>query len=383
MRKHILTTIALLPLLLNLTQAEQRWKVDSGQPFGIPSEDSGTSSYLGVDIADISSDRLGALKLKEEQGVEVTMVDQDAPAGKAGIKEHDVILTMNGTAIESKSQLQRMIHETPAGRVVSLGLSRDGQPMTIKVQLADRRNEFSHMKMKDGEWDKNFKVEVPPIPNLPDFDVPNIGVVVVHSSMRSGLMVENLTPQLGEFFGAKNGNGVLVRSVEKGSRADKAGLRAGDVITRVGDQPVRDTSDFTHALHSHTTGSVGVGVIRDKKEQTLTITLPERKESGGMIEESLEAPELDEETQIELSEVQNEIANLRPQMELAREEARKASREVRKTLCDQQKQIREQAEKVGRELQPEVQEELEKGREKLQQEMEEFHLQMSGESFDI
>src|SRR3979411_3120259 len=127
MRKHIWTTIALLPLLLNVTQAEQRWKVDSGQPFGISSEDSGTSAYLGVDIADISSDRLGALKLKEEKGVEVTMVDQDAPAGKAGIKEHDVILTRNGTAIESGTQIKRMIRETPAGRLVTFELSRDGQ----------------------------------------------------------------------------------------------------------------------------------------------------------------------------------------------------------------------------------------------------------------
>ena len=64
-------------------------------------------------------------------------------------------------------------------------------------------------------------------------DVPNIGVIYVRSSMRNGLTVENLTPQLGEFFGAKNGNGVLVRSVDKGSRAEKAGLRAGDVIIRV------------------------------------------------------------------------------------------------------------------------------------------------------
>src|ERR1700674_3256592 len=150
MRKHFLMTIVLLPLLLNLAPAEQSWTVDNaGQPFGIPSEDSGTSSYLGVDIADISSDRLGALKLKEEQGVEVTMVDQDAPAGKAGVKEHDVILDLNGTAIESKTQLHRMIHETPPGRVVTLGLSRDGQPMTIKVQLADRRKEFAHMGSKD------------------------------------------------------------------------------------------------------------------------------------------------------------------------------------------------------------------------------------------
>ncbi len=225
MRKHILTTIALLPLLLSMSSAEQRWTVDSSDPFGIPSEGSGTSSYLGVDIVDVSSDRLGALKLKEEQGVEVTMVDQDAPAGKAGIKEHDVILTMNGTAVESKSQLQRMIHETPPGRVVSLGLSRDGQPLTIKVQLADRRSEFPHMA-KDKDKDNDFHFEMPPMPNMQDFEVPNIGVVYVHSSMRSGVMVENLTPQLGEFFGVKSGNGVLIRSVEKGSRADKAGLRA-------------------------------------------------------------------------------------------------------------------------------------------------------------
>src|SRR5882757_1838181 len=282
MRKHILTTIFMLPLLLNLAHAEQRWRVDSGQPFGIPSEDSGTSSYLGVDIADISSDRLGALKLKEEQGAEVTMVDQDAPAGKAGIKEHDVILTMNGTAVESKSQLQRMIHETPPGRVVSLGLSRDGQPLTIKVQLADRRSEFPHMA-KDKDKDNDFHFEMPPMPNMEDFEVPNIGVVYVHSSMRSGVMVENLTPQLGEFFGVKSGNGVLIRSVEKGSRAEKAGFRAGDVIVKVNNQPVHDTSDFTHALRSPNSGPISVGVIRDKKEQNLNLTLPERKESGEIL----------------------------------------------------------------------------------------------------
>jgi serine protease Do len=384
-RKQILTTIALLPLLpllLNLSQAEQGMTIDSSQPYGISSEDSGTGSYLGVEAVDITTDRLGALKLKEEQGVEVTIVDQDAPAGKAGVKEHDVILTMNGTAIESKTQLQRMIHETPPGRVIALGLSRDGQPMTLKVQLADRRTEFPHLAMKDKDMDKAFHFEMPQMPNLPDFDVPSIGVVYVHSSMRSGLMVENLTPQLGEFFGAKNGNGVLVRSVEKGSRAEKAGLRAGDVITRVGEQPVHDTSDFTHALHSHLAGSVSVGVIRDKKEQTLTLTLPEGKESGGKIEETLEAPDVDAETRTELSEAQSEIAKLRPQMELLVEETRKASVEQHKSLCEQQKQMREQAEKLRHELQPKVREELLKSREKLR-EMERLRHVTVGDGLDI
>ncbi len=384
MRKHILTTVALLPLLLSLSTAEQNWTFDSAQPFGIPSEDSGTSSYLGVDIVDISSDRLGALKLKEEQGVEVTMVDQDAPAGKAGIKEHDVILTMNGTAVESKSQLQRMIHETPAGRVVSLGLSRDGQPLTIKVQLADRRSEFPHIaKGKDKDKDNDFHFEMPPMPNMQDFEVPNIGVVYVHSSMRSGVMVENLTPQLGEFFGAKGGNGVLVRSVEKGSRADKAGLRAGDVIVRVGDQAVHDTSDFTHSLRGHSAGSVKVSVIRDKKEQTLTLTLPERKESGEMIEESFEVPELDAETQAELSEVREEIAKLQPQMELATGETRKASEEVGKSLCAQKKQLQEQAQKLREQLGPKVQQELQKSREKVGREMEKLRIELRGNWLDI
>ena len=377
MHKQILTTIAVLPLLLNLSQAAQRWTIESSQPYGIPSEDSGGSAYLGVDIADITSDRLGALKLKEEKGVEVTMVDQDAPAGKAGVKEHDVILDLNGTAIESKTQLHRMIHETPAGRVVTLGLSRDGQPMTIKVQLADRSKEFAHMGPKDWNWDsKNFHVEIPPMPNLPDFEVPNMGVVYVHSSMRSGLMVENLTPQLGEFFGAKNGSGVLVRSVEKGSRADKAGLRAGDVIVRVADQPVHDTSDFTHALHDHSAGSVSVSVIRDKREQTLTLTLPERKESGESIEETFEAPEMDAETQTELSEVRNEIAKLQPEMELAQQE-------MRKSVCLQQKQVKEQVKNLREQLQPQLREAIEKSRQKLQQEMERLRHQMQGDWLEI
>src|SRR5260221_12942002 len=48
-------------------------------------------SYLGVDVADVAKDRVSSLKLKDEHGVEITMVDHDAPAGKAGLQEHDVI----------------------------------------------------------------------------------------------------------------------------------------------------------------------------------------------------------------------------------------------------------------------------------------------------
>src|SRR5579859_5681154 len=280
MRKYVLTSIALVPLLLSFSHAAQNLTVDpAGQPWVFASEDSdGTTSYLGVDISDVTTERLSALKLKEEKGVEVTMVDQDAPAGKAGIKEHDVILTMNGTNIDSGAQLRRMIHETPPGRVVTLGLSRDGQPMTVKVQLGDKHKEFAMMGPKPGD----IHVNIPEI-HIPDIDIPAMNMVVVTSSARSGLMVENMSPQLGEFFGVKNGTGVLVRSVEKGSRAEKAGFRAGDVVLKVNNQVVHDTSDFAHEVKSRNGNSINVSIMRDKKEQNLTLTLPERKDSGSLL----------------------------------------------------------------------------------------------------
>jgi len=337
MRKYILTSLTVLPLLLSFSHAAQNWSVDPPAPYGFPSEDSSTGSYLGVDINDVTTERLSALKLKEEKGVEVTMVDEDAPAGKAGIKEHDVILSMNGTSIESHVQLKRMIRETPPGRVVTFGISRDGQPMTIKVQLADRSKQFAWTgpKMKD------FHVEIPSISINPDIEIPQINVVVVRSSARSGLMVENITPQLGEFFGVKDGNGVLVRAVEKGSRGEKAGFRAGDIIVKINDKPVHDTGDFTDVMHSRNSGTVSFGVIRDKKEQNLNLELPPHGDSGALIEEeSSDEPVFNAETEMEMSELQDQLAEVQPDMNLISEESESADQAVealRQGSCAQQR----------------------------------------------
>jgi serine protease Do len=378
MRKYIASSIALLPLLLSFSQAAQNGSVDPVLPYVFSSEDSGTSSYLGVDISDVTTERLSALKLKEEKGVEVTMVDQDAPAGKAGIKEHDVILTMNGTAIESGAQLRRMIHEMPPGRIVTFGLSRDGQPVSVKVQLADKGKEFALA----GHNMDNFHVHVPEI-HIPDIDIPSINMVMVTSSARSGLMVENITPQLGEFFGVKNGNGVLVRSVEKGSRAEKAGFHAGDVIVKVDDQPVHDTSDFMHAVKSRNGAAVSVGVVRDKKEQNLNLSLPERKESGEVLEEeSLQGPLIDAESAVELSELGQEVAELQPQMELAAEDLRTSATELRTELCRQQDKLRHQAERLKNQsrLQQRL---LKRDQEKLKMQLDQLLPERLGHGFDI
>lgn len=370
MRKALLVTGLIVSILAVAAYALENYIVQPGlETYGYSSEGYyGGSSYLGVDTRDITPDRVSALKLKEERGVEVTMVDQDAPAGKAGLKEHDVILTINGNNVESVEELRRMIHEIPPGRVIAIGISRDGQPLQLKAQLADRKKSFAVV----GPQGKEFHFEMPAMPSIPDMDLP-VSIVVVHSSMRSGLMVENLTPQLGDFLGAKNGQGVLVRSVEKGSRAEKAGFRAGDVIIKVNSETVSDAGDFTHAMRSQKAGgTVNVGIIRDKKEQTLTLTLPERRQSGDLFEEeSFDGiPQIDAETRIDLSEVQSEIAKMKPQLSLAVQEARKAAEEVRKQFCERQQELREQ-QKEMRQQQLEQQDELREQQQELQDQLRE------------
>jgi membrane-associated protease RseP (regulator of RpoE activity) len=233
----------------------------------------GGRSYLGVDIQDVTADRVSALKLKEERGVEISAVDQDAPAGKAGLKQHDVILDFNGAPVDSGEQLRRLIRETPPGRTITLGISRDGNPMKISVQLADRGRVV---------LESTPKVVIPRIQPIPKIDIPGYAFQVQTYSSSLGIQTENLSRQLGEYFGVKDGAGVLVRSVDKGSAAEKAGIKAGDVIVRAGDEKLTDRADLSHVLRSHREGGkIALGIMRDKHEQTISVDLPKRGAGDG------------------------------------------------------------------------------------------------------
>ncbi len=311
------------------------------QPYVFYGEEPWGGSYLGVDTRDVTPDRLAALHLKDERGVEVTMVDQDAPAGKSGLKEHDVILSVNSQPVESVEQLRRMIHEIPAGRTITMGISRDGQPLTLTAQLAQ------HSKVANMDQDFHFNmpaIHIPPI-NMPEMDVP-VSVVVIHSPSRSGLMVESLTPQLGDFFGVKNGNGVLVRSVEKGSRAEQGGFRAGDVIVKVNGATVNDAGDFTRLLRGRTQNKASITVMRDRKEQTLTLALPEPRRTGSMDNEDDESKYGDNAAQVAALAPEMMTAEIkRIQPELAR-----AQKDMQRELVSHRGELRKEMEKMKREL---------------------------------
>jgi membrane-associated protease RseP (regulator of RpoE activity) len=176
-------------------------------------------------------------------------------------------------------------------------------------------------------------------------------------------MVENITPQLGEFFGVKGGNGVLVRSVEKGSRGEKAGFHAGDVVVKVNNQPVHDTSDFTHALRSSSGSTAAVTVMREKREQNLTLPLPEKKDSGGLLEDSFDLPDFTAETEQAINRAGDEIARMSPalmekvqktlcwkDMEKRLQDSQRKMQDSQRKMQDSQRKMREQQQKLRHEL---------------------------------
>jgi len=237
-----------------------------------------SQGYLGVGMHDVDTERAAQLKLKEVRGVEVTTIDHDAPAGKAGLRVHDVILGMNGQAIVGQAQLTRLLHDTPVGHTVSLLISRDGQQQTVSIQLADRAT------LEADAWSQHI-----PVPD-PDNDVAlpsgtgNSFGNGIFSSLTSnpfytGLDLDMLGPQLANFFGVHDGQGLLVKRVDDNSPASAAGLRAGDVITHVNGDVVATTNQWAHDIHSNRGKQIQLTVIRDKREGTVSMMAGRPKKS--------------------------------------------------------------------------------------------------------
>lgn len=246
-------------------------------------------SWLGVQIADVDSERARALGMREEMGAEVQSVSPGSPAEEAGIRKGDVITEYQGSRIEGVSQLTRLVRETPAGRSAAVKIFRDGSSQTYQVKVGERREaetpqvrRFAWKSDGDGEWEEG-EFEMPEIPEIPDFDFKALGHLGnidipglleshgIGGRPRLGAVVDDLTPQLAEFFGVKQDGGVLVKSVKKGSPGDKAGLKAGDVIVKVEDENVEDVSDLGLALRERRDKDVRVTVVRERRETTLTV----------------------------------------------------------------------------------------------------------------
>jgi S1-C subfamily serine protease len=240
--------------------------------------------YLGVDVRDITPEQVSVLKVRDVHGAEIIMVDHDAPAGKCGLREHDVILQMNGQAIEGRDQVRKMLHDFSPGKPVQLIISRDGQQMTINTQTSSREEVEKlaweqHLAAPDSQSSTDNGDVAQASPALPRTSKGFLGGVLTAPAY-TGAMLGNMTVQLADYFGVPHGAGVLVRSVEPNSPAALAGMHAGDVVIRAASRTVSNLADWARALKSNRDKSVPVVVLRDKKEQTLLLTLDTKKRSS-------------------------------------------------------------------------------------------------------
>jgi serine protease Do len=222
-------------------------------------------------VQEIDGDRAKTLKLREEAGVEITRVEADSPADKAGLKSGDAILQYNGQRVEGMEQFSRLVRETPPGREVRLDVFRNGAAQTVTVKVAARHpgaSVFNSNTFPNSPGGSPFEFQMPDMPH---------SFMSWQSSM-FGIEGESLEGQLAQYFGVKEG--VLVRSVIAGSAADKGGLKAGDVIVRVDDSKVTTPTDVTSRLRAVRGKPVSIVVMRDHKEVPLSVIIDEEKRGG-------------------------------------------------------------------------------------------------------
>ena len=254
-------------------QTEVQPKIET-DGMNIVIEDDG-SSWLGVETHEVTSDKAKELRLSAERGVVLGKIVPDSPAAKAGLKENDVVMEINGQRVEGAAQFRRMIHEIPSGRSIQLTVWRDGRTQTISATLGqsqERRHTVKMMTPTPG----TFAFRMPEIPDIPSMEW-NGNMLFGGGQPRLGIDAEDLSGQLGAFFGAPDGEGILVRDVNSGSPAEKAGVKAGDVITSLNGERIRTIGELREKLSTKRDDkdrTAKLGVLRNKSEISLGVELP-------------------------------------------------------------------------------------------------------------
>lgn len=233
---------------------------------------SSAQGYMGVLTGDVDGEAATRLKLRDTHGAVITLLDHDAPAAQAGIRVNDVVLEINGQKIETSEQFSRLLRELPAGRTLSLVVSRDGLVQTVKVQLVDRKK-MEHDVWNKLESDREGSGSAPAMGILSggSGDIPSGGfhMPFFGNTLNVGALVEPLTAQMTEYLGIQSG--LMVKQVAHKSQADAAGLKPFDIILKVGGDTISTSADWDRTLRANRDKAVPVVVLRDRRQQTLTL----------------------------------------------------------------------------------------------------------------
>jgi serine protease Do len=380
--------IALAPPEAQAQSLESVQLLEGGSPLllGLSSQ-----GYLGVDLSDVDQEKAQALKLREVRGAVITLIDHDAPAGQIGLKVNDVVLQLNGQNVEGAEQLRRMLKEIPAGHNISIEISRDGNVQTLAVVLADRRIMEHDIWSKIGSGDDVFAQSSgmglltgggdAPLPG--GFHMPFFG-----SSLNVGALVEPLTSQMAEYLGVANG--LMVKQVAHKSEAAAAGLRAFDVILKIGPDSITNLAGWDRALRANQGKPAQVTILRDRKQQTLTLQV-DSKHRGELeckelcpMGDGLTIAMIDPEVVQEFAAQATASAEaLREQAQALRDQLQAGEMEHFALSPEQVDALRKQAEALSDSMKREDFKIDRKQLDQLKQQMEEFRKSFKPEDFKI
>ena len=178
-----------------------------------------TRGWLGVGIQDISEEVAEYYGIKEKKGVLVTEVFPGDPADLAGIKPKDIILSINGKAVESARQLTSMIADISVGDTIQIKINRNGKAQTIDVKIA-KREETKILGRNTQEREQS----------------------------QLGIQASEITPETARRFNLKDTAGIIVVGVDPESKAAEAGLQVHDVIREINHKNITSLNDFNKMI---------------------------------------------------------------------------------------------------------------------------------------
>jgi len=211
-------------------------------------------SMLGVVIQEIDDDLAAQFGVSARQNVLISDVQDGTPAFAAGLQEGDVITKLNGHQVTAVDRFRNEISLITPGTQVNLTIVRDGQEEEVPVTLAERPS--------DGNANAGLRSAAQtPAKKVEPFRADTLG-----------FSVQELTERAATSLNMVGQKGVVISEVDSGSEAEREGLEAGQVITRVGNNPVETVEEFTEAIADHSADIVLLQVRTARGKRFVTLS---------------------------------------------------------------------------------------------------------------
>ncbi|HOD67794.1 MAG TPA: PDZ domain-containing protein [candidate division Zixibacteria bacterium] len=230
---------------------------------GLAGKDTDERAWLGVYTQSVDYDLADAFDLTVSYGAVINEVVEDSPADQAGLKNGDVIISLNGEKITDSDDLIDVLHEASPGDRLELVVIRDGKEQSVSVVAGARSEEDDNLYGTFRSY----------------FDGGNHSAYTLSGAKQTylGITLNDLTDQLGGYFGVADGKGALVSEVAEDSPAERAGLKAGDVVIEIDGEKVADASEVTEAIRDREAGDkVVITAIRNQRAENFTAELETR-----------------------------------------------------------------------------------------------------------